>query len=107
MSGVPELMILRFLQDREMYGYEIAQAIRLQTREVVHLSEGVLYPVLQRLEKDGALKSRRKDVGGRSRVYYSLTASGARRLTDLTESWATLADAIQAVLKRGAGVRPV
>ena len=50
MAGVPELMILRLLQEREMYGYEIVQAIRAQTREVVRLSEGVVYPVLHALE---------------------------------------------------------
>lgn len=106
MAGVPELMILRLLQERDMYGYEIVQAIRAQTREVVRLSEGVVYPVLHGLEKDGALKSQRRTVGGRSRVYYSLTAKGARRLFDLTDHWTALAGAIQAVLKGGAHARP-
>ena len=39
MAGVPELMILRLLQQREMYGYEIVQAIRSQTGDVVSLGE--------------------------------------------------------------------
>jgi PadR family transcriptional regulator, regulatory protein PadR len=107
MSGVPELMILRLLQDREMYGYELVQAIRAQTRAVVQLSEGVVYPVLHGLEKDGALKSQRREVGGRSRVYYSLTSKGVRRLFDLTDSWTSLAGAIQAVLKGVPHARPV
>jgi PadR family transcriptional regulator PadR len=34
MAGVPELMILRLLQDREMYGYEIVQAVRAETGDV-------------------------------------------------------------------------
>ena len=107
MSGVPELMILRLLQDREMYGYELVQAIRAQTREVVVLSEGVVYPVLHSLEKDGALKSQRREVAGRSRVYYSLTAKGVRRLFDLTDSWTSLSGAVVAVLKGGAYARTV
>jgi PadR family transcriptional regulator, regulatory protein PadR len=99
MAGVPELVILRLLQDREMYGYEIVQAIRAQTGDVVSLGEGVVYTVLHALERDGALKSRRKTVEGRSRIYYAVTASGLRRYRDLAETWSTLAGAIQSVMK--------
>jgi PadR family transcriptional regulator PadR len=101
MAGVPELMILRLLQDREMYGYELVQAIRAQTRAIVALSEGVVYPVLHGLEKDGALKSQRREVGGRSRVYYTLTARGVRRLFDLTDNWTRLNGAVAAILRGG------
>ncbi len=107
MDGVPELMILRLLQDREMYGYELVQAIKAQTSDVVSLSEGVVYPVLHGLEKNGALKSQRREVGGRSRVYYSLTAKGVRRLFDLTDSWTALTGAIQTVLQGGAHARAI
>jgi PadR family transcriptional regulator PadR len=99
MAGVPELMILRLLRDREMYGYQIVQAIRAETGDVVSLGEGVVYPVLHGLERDGALRSRRKNVGGRSRIYYMLTAKGARRFRDLATSWTSLAEAIRSVLE--------
>ncbi len=99
MAGVPELMILRLLRDREMYGYEIVQAIRAETGDVVTLGEGVVYPVLHGLERDGALVSQRKTVGGRSRIYYTLTPTGARRFRDLAASWTSLTTAIQAVLQ--------
>jgi PadR family transcriptional regulator PadR len=97
MAGIPELMILRLLQDAEMYGYEIVQAISARTGAVVAPGEGVVYPVLHGLEKDGALKSRRKTVGGRSRVYYTLTAKGAKRLSSLTAHWSALNGAVRAV----------
>ena len=99
MAGVPELMVLRLLKDREMYGYEIVAAIREDTADVVRAGEGVIYPVLHSLEKDGALAARRKTVNGRSRVYYSLTAKGGRRLAGLTQDWQALADAVTSVLK--------
>jgi PadR family transcriptional regulator PadR len=99
MAGVPELMILRLLQDHEMYGYEIVQAIRAETGDVVSLGEGVVYTVLHALERDGALKSRRKKVEGRSRIYYAVTATGLKRYRDLAQSWTALADAIQSVIK--------
>jgi len=102
MAGVPELMLLRLLQTREMYGYEIVQAIALKSGQVVTPGEGVIYPLLHGLEKDGALKSRRKPVNGRSRVYYSLTARGKKRLASLTDRWSLLNGAVEAVLGDGA-----
>jgi len=101
MAGVPEMMILRLLQDSEMYGYQIVQAIQAQSRGTLSFGEGVVYPVLHALEKNGALKSQRREASGRSRVYYSLTSKGVRRLYDLTDSWTATAAAIQAVLKGG------
>lgn len=101
MNGVPELLILKLLQQEEMYGYEIVQAIRSRTGEVVAVGEGVVYPVLHGLERDGALKSRRRTVNSRSRIYYSVTAAGSRRLADLSKTWTNLADAIQRMLTGG------
>jgi PadR family transcriptional regulator len=102
MSGLPEMAILRLLQDQEMYGYEIVQAIALRTGAVVSPGEGVVYPLLHGLEKSGALKSRRKTVGGRSRVYYSLTAKGAKRLAALSGRWSDLNGAVAALMAGGA-----
>ncbi len=99
MAGVPELMILRLLQETEMYGYQIVQAIRAGTGDVVSPGEGVVYTVLHALEREGALKSRRKVVEGRSRIYYAVTAGGLRRYTDLARNWTTLAEAIQSVMR--------
>jgi len=98
MNGVPELVILRLLHREEMYGYEIVQAIRSRTDAVIALGEGVVYPVLHALERDGALRSRRKTVNGRSRIYYSVTPKGAHRLADLSKDWTNLAGAIQRML---------
>ena len=52
MSGVPELLVLRMLSAREMYGYEIVKAMRLVTGEAIGFGEGVIYPVLHALEGD-------------------------------------------------------
>src|SRR5206468_2081934 len=107
MNGVPELLILRLLQRGEMYGYEIVQAIREQTAAVIAVGEGVVYPVLHGLESDGALRSRRKKVNGRSRIYYSVTAKGLRRLADLSEDWTSLSAAIQKMLTGGQHAKAV
>lgn len=101
MNGVPELLILRLLREQEMYGYEIVRAIRGRSEEAIGVGEGVVYPVLHNLEREGALRARRKTVNGRSRIYYSVTTHGARRLASLKENWTTLAEAIQAILAGG------
>jgi PadR family transcriptional regulator PadR len=98
MNGVPELVILRLLRAREMYGYEIVQSIRDQSGAVIAAGEGVVYPVLHALESAGALRSRRKTVQGRSRIYYSLTPAGVRRLDELARGWKELTGAIGKIL---------
>ena len=106
MNGVPELLILRLLSAQTMYGYEIVQAIREQTESAVTLGEGVVYPVLHALERDGALKSRRKKVDGRSRIYYALTAKGRSRLAELVGTWSRVSGGVQRLLTGGDRAQP-
>ncbi|MCH7537093.1 MAG: PadR family transcriptional regulator [Proteobacteria bacterium] len=87
MSGVPELLLLRLLGQHEMYGYELVRSIRSVTNNAISFGEGVIYPVLHSLQRNGALKSKRKTVGGRTRVYYSLTKKGRGRLEKLQADW--------------------
>jgi PadR family transcriptional regulator PadR len=98
LNGVPELLVLRLLSDGEMYGYELVQAIREATDESIVLAEGVIYPMLHTLERDGALRSRRQTVAGRSRVYYGVTPAGADRFARLAETWQQLNRTIGALL---------
>lgn len=99
MNGVPELLILQLLATREMYGYELVQSIREKTSQAIQLSEGVVYPTLHALEREGALKSKRKPVSGRSRIYYSITKDGSRKLKSITGVWSDLTRAVQTVLE--------
>ncbi|MGW6778857.1 PadR family transcriptional regulator [Brucella pseudogrignonensis] len=101
MNGVPELLILKLLSGREMYGYEVVQAIRLHTAEAIALGEGVVYPVLHALEREGALQSRRLNVGGRNRIYYSITKAGETRFSEMATSWSALATTIESVIFTG------
>jgi PadR family transcriptional regulator PadR len=98
MNGVPELLVLRLLTGREMYGYELVEAVREKTGGSIALGEGVIYPTLHALEHDGALKSRRKPVNGRTRVYYAVTRKGEKRLAGLAGQWSHIAHAISLVM---------
>ena len=98
MSGVPELVVLRLLTEREMYGYELVKGIRLLSKETIALAEGVVYPMLYSLEAQGALRSRKKIVNGRERIYYTATAKGKRRLTALLGEWQRVNSGIKSIL---------
>jgi PadR family transcriptional regulator PadR len=97
-AGISELLVLRLLSEREMYGYELAKAVQALTRRRIHLGEGLLYPLLHALERQGLLRSRRASASGRARIYYRTTASGRRRLTSLAERWREATAAVNSAL---------
>ncbi len=100
-NGVPELLVLRLLAQREMYGYQLIKAMRLSTREQLKLGEGVVYPLLHALESDGSLGSRRVQEKGRPRVYYQLTAKGRKRLAEMVAEWGRVTSAVDDALAQG------
>jgi PadR family transcriptional regulator, regulatory protein PadR len=97
-AGVSQLLLLRLLAQREMYGYELGKSIRAVTRQEIRLGEGVLYPLLHGLEVQGLLRSRRASVAGRPRVYYRVTTRGKRRLAFLLEQWHRASSAVNSAL---------
>jgi PadR family transcriptional regulator PadR len=99
MTGVPEILILRLLSDQEMYGYELVQAIEAATGQAIQLGEGVVYPVLHALEESGYLRARRKPVNGRTRIYYTVTAAGKKRLAAVMGDWTRISQAVSRVLE--------
>jgi|SRR5579872_6713794 len=101
LNGVPELLMLRLLSRREMYGYEIVKAIQTETREIFSFGEGCVYPYLHWLEKEKLVSSRRREVGGRSRNYYQLTGRGRKRLKELSAEWNRVAAGISLVMEGG------
>ncbi len=78
LNGVPELLILRLLSQKPMYGYELVQNIKLLSSGQFEFGEGCVYPLLHRLEAEGALASRRENVAGRSRVVYRVSRTATR-----------------------------
>ncbi len=94
LNGVPELLLLKLLSRREMYGYEIVKAIQAETQEKLSFGEGCIYPYLHYLEKEKLLSSRRKEVGWRSRNYYQVTERGRKRLEELSGEWERVASGI-------------
>lgn len=101
LNGVPELMILRLLSQRPMYGYELVQAIKLATENELEFGEGCVYPILHRMEAEKLLTSRELTVGARKRIVYKTTARGRARLVESISTWQRISEAINLALKGG------
>ena len=106
MNGVPELLVLRHLSREQMYGYELVRAIRRSTEDIISLREGVIYPTLHALEREGALASRTIKVEARPRVYYRITAKGRRRLEHVCTDWSRITTAVAGALRATDYVQP-
>ncbi|MGE0538457.1 MAG: PadR family transcriptional regulator [Pirellulales bacterium] len=100
LNGVPELVVLRLLAARPMYGYELVKAIEQTSGQGLEFGEGSIYPVLHRLEAEGALASRRVTVGGRSRVVYRVTSPGKRKLAAAVDAWRAVVQSVERVLNQ-------
>lgn len=98
MSGIPELVVLRLLAAREMYGYEVARALKVVSEGALSFGEGVLYPALHTMEAKGLLRSRAQPVDGRTRIYYRVTPKGRRRLEQLTSGWRRVSEGVDRIL---------
>ena len=101
-KGTTPLLVLTVIGEGELYGYEIAQAVRDRSGGAFAPSEGSLYPTLHRLELDGALAAewRTSDRGPRRR-YYRLTKAGRGMLAESRTEWSALVRAVDAVSSGG------
>ena len=81
-------LVLSVLAQGENYGYAIIQRIRQLSDGQLEWSEGMLYPVLHRLEREKLILSRWKESeSGRKRKYYRLSAKGNRVITVQRKQW--------------------
>lgn len=85
-SSIP--LILSILSKGENYGYEIIQQVLLLSDGHIEWTDGMLYPVLHKMEKKGYVSSNWK-VGenGRKRKYYRIQDKGAQQLTKERANW--------------------
>ncbi len=81
-------LILAVLAGGEDYGYSIIRKVRTFSKGNLEWTDGMLYPVLQRMEMDGLISSAwRLAAGQRPRRYYSITDRGRRELETEVASW--------------------
>lgn len=97
-KGSHELILLKLLSRRDMYGYQLIQVMALLSEDVFRMSQGSLYPFLHTLENRGLIDSYVQVENGRERRYYHLTIAGRRALTDKEGQWAVYVKAMGRIL---------
>ncbi|MCZ7419985.1 MULTISPECIES: helix-turn-helix transcriptional regulator [unclassified Micromonospora] len=91
-------MVLGILADGESYGYAILRRINELSDGELDWTEGLLYPLLHRLERLGHVESSWQSVPGeRRRKYYRITDSGLAELAEQRRQWDTVVSALKAI----------
>ncbi len=97
-TAVP--IILAILQLNSSYGYAIIQKVREISNNEISWSDGMLYPVLHRLENEHLITSYWQSADtGRRRKYYQITDAGNRELEQITSQWSIVQHALDQLEK--------
>ena len=91
-------LVLAILADGDSYGYAILQRVRELSGGELEWTDGMLYPVLHRLEKGGLVESRwERAQTGRKRKYYRVTQAGRKQLAEERRQWRTVDEALRKI----------
>lgn len=98
-SGSMALLVMKLLEDRDMYGYQMIEELKKRSDDTFHLKAGSLYPLLHGLEeKDYVSAYEQEATAGKPRRYYHLTGLGHKVLHEKEASWNLYARAVKQVL---------
>src|SRR5438128_5252703 len=99
-QGTLDLLLLKILALEPLHGWAISQRLKQVSRDVLHVSDGSLYPALHKLEQEGWIKAQWKTSElGRRAKFYSLTRLGRRHLERQVAHWDRLSNAISHVMR--------
>ncbi|CRK57992.1 Transcriptional regulator, PadR family [Alloactinosynnema sp. L-07] len=91
-------MVLGILAEADSYGYAILRRINELSGGKLDWTEGLLYPLLHRLERLGHVESNWQSVAGeRRRKYYRITSSGRAELAEQRRQWDTVVDTLKEI----------
>ena len=103
LKGILDSCLLAIINEGEVYGYELAE--KLESYGFQQTSEGTIYPLLIRMQKEELVTTTlKKSTAGPRRKYYSLTSKGEEELQAFIERWNQLSRSVDQILqKRGSG----
>ena len=91
-------LVLAILAEGDSYGYAIIKRVRELSDNQLQWTDGMLYPVLHRLERLGQIKARwGESETGRKRKYYRITPGGKTQLAEHREQWRAVDRALHAL----------
>lgn len=102
-------LVLGILVEGESYGYALLKQVSTLSGGELEWTDGLLYPLLHRLERLGHVESVwRTPEGGRRRKYYRITDQGRDELADQRRQWSTVVEALRNVWDdaQSLGVQP-
>lgn len=98
LKGILDGCVLAVIEKTPVYGYELSK--KLQEIGLNDVSEGTIYPVLLRLQKNGFIRGEmRPSDAGPNRKYYFLTETGKEALQLITEEWKQISKPVNELLK--------
>jgi PadR family transcriptional regulator, regulatory protein PadR len=101
-QGTLDLLILKIVALEPLHGFAIGQRLKQLSADVLHVSDGSLYPALHKLEQEGWITAEwRPTENNRRAKFYSLTRLGRRELEREKANWSRLSAAISAVVRLG------
>lgn len=107
-KGSTNTLILSLLSEEPMYGYQITQELKRRSEGYFEMKEGLLYPALHRMERDGLLRSEWRTVAGsRRRKYYFITEKGRKMLAYSVTEWQTFIEQLLGIIGRRREPQPV
>jgi PadR family transcriptional regulator, regulatory protein PadR len=91
-------LVLAILAEADTYGYAILKRIGELSGGQLQWTDGMLYPVLHRLERHGHIAGRwGSSESGRRRKYYRITRQGRAELTEQRRQWQTVDTALRQI----------
>ena len=91
-------LVLAILAEEETYGYAILQRVRELSDGELQWTDGMLYPLLHRLQRQGYVTAEwRIPAQGRRRRYYAITGEGRAALVEHQRQWVTVARTLREV----------
>jgi len=103
LSGNTTMLVLKLLETKDMYGYQIIEELSKKSQDVFNLKTGTLYPLLHGLENDEMVTSYDENADNqRVRKYYRLTSKGKGLLEKKQQEWESYTTAVRHVLEGGA-----
>ena len=98
-AGNTTMLILKLLEEKDMYGYQMIEELARKSNHTFNLKAGTLYPILHGLENEGALSAYDEHAdSGRVRKYYHITHKGKKLLVSKQVEWKAYAQAVDSVL---------